>query len=257
MPLSVRILATLVACGGAPAVDSGAETSTVDPNVTPATNCPVPSMQDQFPGEGQVPNPYTEVWPNADACVATHHDVIIVLGCPNNADGTAADCQTKRADIAIALSHQGYGDRFITSGAAAHNAWVEADTLKQLLVDRGVDATAIVEDTLALHTDENLYYSTQLMVAQGWTDALVVSDDPGHLVMTAVSDSNCCVDLGRLSLFTFDLGDGASALVGHYALYPWAEPVTADECAYIAKKLMSIELASRHACKANFQLDTR
>ena len=36
----------------------------------------------------------------APACVRTKHDAIIVLGCPNDADGKPSACQTARADLA-------------------------------------------------------------------------------------------------------------------------------------------------------------
>ena len=219
-----------------------------------AATCEVPSMLDQFPQPLVFEDPYGE-FPEADECLSSEHDAIVILGCPSEDDGAPSDCQLARVDLAVALSNQGFGDRFITSGAAAHNAFVEADALAELLLARGVADTQIWRDTQAEHTDENLYFSTQIMVENGWDDALVVSDDPGHLVMTAVSDSNCCVDLGRLSVFEFPIGSGESALVGHYALYPAAEQVTAAECDRIAGKGMSIMLDSRLACADDFQLE--
>jgi hypothetical protein len=201
------------------------------------------------------PNPYGS-FPKATACVASAHDAIIVLGCPNNDDGTPSSCQNKRADIAVKLMAAGLANRFIPSGAAVHNAYVEADTLKQLLIARGVLPASIFPETKAMHTDENIYYSTQIMESQGWTSAFVVSDDPGHLVMTALCDSNCCVDLGRLTVFAFTLPDLGATLVGHYALYPWAASVSMAECARIeaVTKFMCINLATRKACAANLQL---
>jgi hypothetical protein len=214
--------------------------------------CVIPSMIDQYPGTG-LPTPFLPGTP-APACLLTKHDVILVLGCPNADDGGAGDCQAARADIAVALMNAGWGDRFITSGAAVHNPWVEADTLASLLVARGVPDASITRETQAQHTDENIFYSTAIMARNGWKTALVVSDDPSHLVLVAVCDSNCCVDLGRLTVFDFPLPDGdggiAGRKVGHYELYPGAAAVTADECAQIEQpsKLMCIALPSRTAC---------
>ena len=215
--------------------------------------CPTPSMVDAYPG-AYPNNPYGE-HPAADTCIARAHDVILVLGCPNDDDGTPSDCQTKRADLAVALRDAGYGDRFITSGGAVHNAWVEADTLRDLLVARGVAAAAILTEPLAQHTDENLYYATGIMEAEGMKSALVVSDDPGHLILTAVCDANCCVGLGRLTVVELTTGAGP-VVAGHYALYPFAAPVTPAECEHIevGTKFMCTNLATRKACADDFQL---
>lgn len=218
--------------------------------VDPAT-CEVPTMQEQFP---TVPNPYGE-WEAADACVATEHDAILILGCPSNTDGTASECQQARVDIALALREEGLGRRFVTTGGAVANDYVEADALKQLLVDAGVDEADVYTDPLAEHTDENLYYGSVILAEHGWNDAIVVSEDPGQLVYTAVSDANCCVGLGRLSIFAFSLGAGdTSQVLGHYALYPSADEVTDEECAHIAELYMSSTLEDRRACADDFQL---
>src|SRR5207249_3761114 len=59
----------------------------------PVASCPVPTMDQLYPG-GFPPNPYA-AGPNADACLVDLHDVIMVLGCPSNANGTPSTCQTK------------------------------------------------------------------------------------------------------------------------------------------------------------------
>src|SRR6185436_9143123 len=104
-------------------------------------------------------------------------------------------------------------------------------------------------------TDENIYYSTLIMQAQGWTNALVVSEDAGQLVMTTLCDSNCCVELGRLTILDFALPSGTRK-AGHYVRYPWAAAVSDAECAQIESPLkgMCTNLGSRLACAGNVQL---
>jgi hypothetical protein len=232
---------------------SSAATGSGGGGVDAVTLCPTDSMVDLYP-DPWPPNPYGPK-PPATACVAAAHDVIVLLGCPNNDDGTPSTCQIKRADIAVGMMNAGFGDKFITSGGAVHNAYVEADTLKTLLIERGVPAANIRTEPKAEHTDENIYYSTQIMLAEGWTSAVVVSEDRGHLVMTALCDSNCCVELGRLTLFEFPI-TGGPVLAGHYALYPWTPAVTTAECDQIKTptKFMCINLPNRKACADNFQL---
>ncbi len=205
-------------------------------------------MDQLYPGAWP-PNPYGPAVP-ADTCLYAAHDAIVILGCPSNADGTPSDCQIRRADMAAALRR--YADRFIVSGAAAHNQYVEADALQALLVQRGVPAENILLERKARHTDENIYYSSRIMQAEGWQSALVISDDPGHLVFTALCDSNCCVDLGRLTVI--ELPDRSK--VGHYVLYPPGARVSGAECAQIetSTKYMCTNMADRMACAANFRL---
>ena len=232
-------------------------TDTAEVEVSPAVlTCPVGSMEALYAGV-LPPNPYG-AWPAATDCVKQYHDVIIVLGCPSEGNGSPANCQTSRVDIALRLKSAGYGDRFIVSGGAVHNQWVEAEGLRALLLSRGVANERIWLEPQAEHTDENLYYSTQIMVAQGWRSALVVSNDPGHLMMTALCDSNCCVELGRLTLFAMPVTGGLfpNDNVGHYVLIPPAQASTVAECTTIQGpiKFMCTNLGSRKACKANFQL---
>ena len=231
--------------------DAGGDAG-LDAGPSAATRCAVPLMTDRY--SGFLPtNPYG-VQPMAGPC-AVPHDAIELLGCPSNTDGTPSTCQTARADLAVGLWDAGYASNFIVSGAATHNQWVEADALAQLLEQRGVQAKQIFRDLRAMHTDENLYYSDKIMEAQGWSSAIVVSEEPGQLIETALCDSNCCVDLGRLTVLTFPLGT-TTAVLGHYVRYPWTTDVSTAECAQIElpTKVMCTQLVSRLACAGKFQL---
>ena len=79
----------------------------------------------------------------------------------------------------------------------------------------------------------------------------MVSESPGQLVYNALCDSNCCVELGRLTVVELE-----GHVVGHYVLYPDAEPVTDDECAHIEDARMGVclFLGKRRACKDHFEL---
>jgi len=238
----------------------GAETPDLseEPDVAPAAHCPVDPMDELY--EGFIPpNPYAG-WPRADDCVGSAHDVIILLGCPNKDNGEPDGCQTRRADMAVDFWESGYAERFITSGGAVHNEYVEAETLRDLLIERGVAEEAIWLDPQAEHTDENLYYSSLIMQDEGWASAIVVSSDPGHMMMTALCDSNCCVGLGRFTVAEFVVNDPdpftAGHKAGHYVLFPWAAEIAEEECDTITPitRAMCTNLASRRACVDDFQL---
>lgn len=243
----VGILVLLTGCGGA---EGGVPGPVPGGGLMPAATCAVPSLIESFPGLLPT-NPY-DPWEEADDCVASAHDVLVLLGCPSNEDGSPSRCQIERADLAVAFWRAGYARRFITTGAAVHTADVEAEALKRLLLERGVPEAWIEVEPRAEHTDENIYFSSLIMERNGWETALVLSDDAGHLQMTALCDCNCCVRKGRLSLHAFPLGgDGGVAKAGHYVLYPFARPVTEAECDHLRFPLrfMCTQLDTRLYCQ--------
>jgi len=212
--------------------------------------CEVSPMQELYPGP-LAPNPDDD-HPRAGACIDDEHDVLLVLGCPSEEDGSPSGCQIERADIAAALHAAGYADRLIVSGGAVHNEFVEADALHDLLVARGVPSGVIVREPRAEHTDENIYFASRIMQERGWRSAFVVSDSAGQLVYNALCDANCCVGLGRLTVVELE-----GTVVGHYVLYPDAEPVAEDECAHVEDARMGVclNLGKRRACKDHFELE--
>lgn len=221
--------------------------------VDPVATCPTPTLMESFPPPWP-PSPYGD-WPHAEGCIGGRHDVIIVLGCPSKNDGSPARCQERRAEMADWLYESDLAQHVIVTGAAVHTPFVEADAIAELLIGRGVPETAIVKEPLARHTDENLYYSSRIMEARGWRSALVVSDDPGHFVYTGLCDANCCVKLGRLTLWSFDVGRNGRIHAGHYALSPPGPGVSEAECTHLAGLLLCSNLDSRKACKDDFRLE--
>ena len=219
----------------------------------PGASCELPALDTLFP-PGSLPNPYQD-WTPAPECLDTHHDVIVVLGCPSRDDGQPSECQRRRVELALRFAGAGYGENFITTGGAVANETVEAESLRDLLVTGGIHSDRIHLEPLAEHTDENLYYASQIMREQAWTRALVVSDRD-HLVFVAICDANCCVNLGRLWTFSFNIGDEL-APAATYQLFPGPPPVRESECntRIPPMNLMCLNLDSRRACADNFQLE--
>jgi len=245
--------------------DSGSDTGDTDVTDTSDTSevedtapvdvvatCPVPDLMTLHPGF--LPASPWALWPTAPDCVQARHDAIIILGCPSDSDGTSSSCQEGRVDLALEFSQAGYGDRFIVSGGAVANSFVEAYALRDMLVARGVPLASIEVEPLAQHTDENLYYSGLVMAAKGWDTALVISE-PQHLWYTATCDANCCVEKGRMSTFQYQVGNVIEK-AATYVLYPSATTVTEGECSHIetSTKLMCTNMDERKACADDFQL---
>ena len=185
---------------------------------------------------------------NQAECPIPSFDVIAVLGCPSEADGRPSSCQTERIAGALRLWRAGHGARFIVSGGAVSNGFVEAESMKTQLTEAGVPPEAIALEPRARHTDENILYISQIMEHDGLETAAIVGH-PKQILFAAVCDANCCVKRGRLAPVSYPL-KGGDLLVGSYVLTPPAEPVSQAECRHISRKskAMCLFLSERHSC---------
>jgi uncharacterized SAM-binding protein YcdF (DUF218 family) len=115
----------------------------------------------------------------------THFDAIIVLGTPAKADGTPSAEQRERVLEGVREYRAGVAPHIIMTGAAAHNHFVEAQTMAQFAATQGVPTSAILEEPQAMNTIQNIYYSAQLMHQHNWSAAEIVSS-PNHLGRTSL-----------------------------------------------------------------------
>jgi uncharacterized SAM-binding protein YcdF (DUF218 family) len=102
-------------------------------------------------------------------------DVILVLGVPSHPDGMPSPEQRARVLEGVREWRSGVAPRIIVSGGAAHNQWVEADTMARLAEQQGVPANDVIEERRAMDTIQNVYYTVAIMQPQGWHSADVVS----------------------------------------------------------------------------------
>jgi len=109
-----------------------------------------------------------------------HFDVLIVLGYPSEDDGRPTPEQQARVMEAVREFKAGRADHLIVSGAAAHNQWIEADSMARTAEQEGVPPDDVVVEPRARNTIENIYYSNEIMRQHWWTSAEVVSS-PSHL----------------------------------------------------------------------------
>lgn len=104
-------------------------------------------------------------------------DVIIVLGAGLNRNNTPSPAHRSRSYRAADLWAQGFAPTIICTGGLP--GWAtrsEADACRELLVSRGVPEDAIVLEARSRSTEENALYSREIMTANGWQTAVVVSD---------------------------------------------------------------------------------
>ncbi len=102
-------------------------------------------------------------------------DVILVLGTPALKDGSPSPEQRSRVLEGVREWRSGVAPRIIFSGSAAHNQWVEADTMAKFAEQQGVPAADIIEERQAMDTIQNVYYSVAIMRIHQWHSADVVS----------------------------------------------------------------------------------
>lgn len=116
---------------------------------------------------------------------ATHFDTLLVLGTPASPDGTPTPEQRERVLEAVREYKSGVAPKIIMTGGAAHNQFVEADTMAAFAISQGVPAAAIVEEPKARNTIQNVLYSSQIMRAHNWHSAEVISSQ-AHLGRSAM-----------------------------------------------------------------------
>jgi vancomycin permeability regulator SanA len=106
-------------------------------------------------------------------------DAVIVLGCPNNDDGSLSRCQLGRAGLAALIWQRGQARYFITSGGSVHTPYVEAEAIAEAMVVLGVPAERILLEPNALHTDENVWNGFQIAKLLGLS-RIAVASNGGH-----------------------------------------------------------------------------
>lgn len=120
---------------------------------------------------------------------AVASDVIIVLGCPsyegNVVSTTFSSCLLARAHHASELYHRGLAKHIIPTGGLTGPPPSEAAAMGQVLEADGVPRSAIVLEEKARSTVQNVEFSRDIMQANGWRTAILVSD-PHHIKRAAV-----------------------------------------------------------------------
>ena len=120
---------------------------------------------------------------------AVASDVIIVLGCPsyegNVVSTTFSSCLLARAHHAAELYHKGLAGHIIPTGGLTGPAPSEAAAMGQVLEGDGVPRGAIILEEQARSTVQNVQFSRDIMQANGWRTAILVSD-PHHIKRAAV-----------------------------------------------------------------------
>ena len=108
---------------------------------------------------------------------AEESDVIIVLGSGLRRNGEPGDALYRRSVWASQLYQQGLAPVIIcTGGVGLTQTRSEASGCRDVLLARGVPDADIHLDEQSRSTEENAIYAQQIMDANGWDDAVIVTD---------------------------------------------------------------------------------
>ena len=118
----------------------------------------------------------------AETDYATQADVIIVLGCRIHGDAPdgLSHCIRSRASHAADLHKRDLATHIIATGGVTESGITEASVLSRLLRQNGVPDSAIIEESQAHNTIQNLTYSLGIMQEKGWQTAILVTE-PSHI----------------------------------------------------------------------------
>ncbi|MGN7382643.1 YdcF family protein [Paenibacillus sp. SAFN-117] len=103
-------------------------------------------------------------------------DVAIVLGAALW-NGVPSPGLRERLEGAVDLYEQGIVDKFILSGGlGTHGSTVtEAEGMKRYLLERGIPESDLFKEDEARNTLQNLSFSQNIMKANQWTTAIIVT----------------------------------------------------------------------------------
>lgn len=106
-------------------------------------------------------------------------DAIVVFAGGAGESGRAGGGYQERVKQAVELYHQGYATHLVFSSGFAF-VFQEAQVMKELAVSLGVPAEAVILESKAANTYENVRFVTQILESRGWDKALLVSS-PYHM----------------------------------------------------------------------------
>lgn len=106
------------------------------------------------------------------------YDVIIVPGFPHDS-GKVNMVLSQRIKWAYYLYKNGYTKNIIFSGGAVHSPYVEAEAMKLIALQTGIESSHIFTETKAKHTTENLYYASVMAKELGF-NSIAFATEPAQ-----------------------------------------------------------------------------
>jgi uncharacterized SAM-binding protein YcdF (DUF218 family) len=105
---------------------------------------------------------------------ADRFDAIIVLGAEIDRDGNPSPELQARVAEAVREYERGAAPRLIFTGGP-QRGFIQAEVMARIAESQGIPASAVILETHAENTIQNVCYSVRLMKSHGWSSAEVVS----------------------------------------------------------------------------------
>ena len=121
----------------------------------------------------------------AETDYAQQADVILALGCRVSEGGGPSRCISARAQHAASLYQRGLAGWVIATGGETTRGPVESAVLRRELEEQGIPPNAIIEESRAHNTIQNIRYSVEIMRERGWGSAILVTE-PYHINRAAL-----------------------------------------------------------------------
>lgn len=104
-------------------------------------------------------------------------DAILILGCRLRGEKPSVFL-TERTKRGAKLFKEGYGEYIIVSGGKGTNEDIsEAEGMRRILINEGIDEHKIILEDSSKNTAENLKFSSQIIREKGFKDVIIVSND--------------------------------------------------------------------------------
>lgn len=163
-------------------------------------------------------------------CALKDSDYFLVLGHQLNPDATPSPELIKRLEGALWASEKNPDARVVVSGGAQASGVSESEVMKRWLIDRGVGAKRILQESQSLDTVENIRMSTRLLTQQNARDVCLITGEEAarrgacllsshlqhidstikatHLTPPALKATCACTDMATIEKFLLfkDLG---------------------------------------------------
>lgn len=142
--------------------------------------------------------------------------ISVTLGNRLNDDGSITDIMRKRLDLTKEFNKQYHPDVIICSGGLANPkaGYTEAQVMKRILVEEGLDKDKILEENDSMTTKENAIYSLKLIRSLANTEPITICviSSSEHFVHYSYKVTKYFTDVMqdesmRLMIYTDGLGD--------------------------------------------------
>ncbi|TQV76231.1 YdcF family protein [Denitrobaculum tricleocarpae] len=104
------------------------------------------------------------------------YDVIVVLGAAVWSRGRPSPTLDRRVRRGLELFRAGEADRLLFTGGLGRHPPAEAEVMRRIALDEGIDTSRIEVESASRNTMENAVNSAKIMTDRGWNSAVLVSD---------------------------------------------------------------------------------